>query len=43
LIGDSFVCKARGAIEVNGKGVLETYLLIGRAGQDEVALVVEGG
>jgi adenylate cyclase len=31
LLGDSFVCEARGAIEIKGKGVLDTYLLLGEA------------
>jgi class 3 adenylate cyclase len=41
LLGDSFVCEARGAIEVKGKGVLETYLLTGRA-PDKVPFGMEG-
>jgi class 3 adenylate cyclase len=37
LLADSFVCEARGAIEVKGKGVLETYLLTGRVYQGPVS------
>jgi guanylate cyclase len=30
LIGDRFVCESRGAIEVKGKGSMETFLLVSR-------------
>jgi adenylate cyclase len=43
LLGDSFVCEARGAIQVKGKGFLETYLLTGEAYRDKFPFAVEAG
>ena len=32
LLGDGYRCESRGAVEIKGKGVMSTHLLLGRAG-----------